>query len=137
RMNVKEADFVSFSFHPQVHAFDDTTLLENTETVEYLVESAKALYHLPVHISAITLKARSNPYASESSARTISIENQRDSRQKTDFLATWTDSLFEYLAIAGVSAISCFQTVGDLGIMDEKGNEFPIYESLRKYLTNH
>jgi D-apionolactonase len=136
RFDAKEADFISFSFDPQQHANDDLSIFENTETVKYLVESAREIYQKPIHISPILLKRRFNPYATDPSALKVPIENQIDSRQKTIFLAQWTKSLIENLAISGVASVTLFQTHGDLGIMNEDGDLYPVFQEIKNSLTN-
>lgn len=131
RFDAKAADFISISFDPQVHANDDLTIMENAETVKYLVETAMEIYKKPVHISPILLKRRFNPYATDPKAINIPIENQVDSRQQSDFLANWVDVLIKNLKISGVESITLFQTHGQLGIMDENGEPFPVFENLK------
>lgn len=132
RFEVKEADFISLSFNPQEHASDDLSILENAETVKYIVESVKEIYQKPVHFSPIMLKRRFNPYATDQAAINIPIENQLDARQKTDFLADWTQLIFENLSKSGVASVNIFQTAGALGLMDENGNEYLVYQAIKK-----
>jgi D-apionolactonase len=129
RFEAKDADFIQFCYQPQEHAFDDLTLLENTETVIYQFESAKAIYQKPVHISPISLKRRFNPYATDKNAIKMSTEQQIDHRQKTVFLKDWTEKLKQNLAKSGVESVTIFQTHGDLGIMDENGKVFSVFEA--------
>lgn len=132
RFEVKEADFISLSFNPQEHASDDLSILENAETVKYIVESVKKIYQKPVHFSPIMLKRRFNPYATDQAAINIPLENQLDARQKIDFLADWTQRLFENLLKSGVASVNIFQTAGALGLMDENGNEYPVYQAIKR-----
>jgi D-apionolactonase len=131
RIDYELADFISISFDPQQHAFDDLTIIENAEAVKYIVESATEIHNKPIHLSPIFLKRRFNPYATDPAAINIPIENQMDSRQKSVFLANWVDILIKHLAISGVESISIFQTHGQLGVMDDEGNPYPVYESLK------
>ena len=133
RFDAKDADFIALSFDPQEHANDDLTILENAETVKYMVESITEIYQKPVHFSPIILKRRFNPYATDKAAVNVSFENQMDSRQKTDFLAKWTALLLENLAKLGAESATLFQTVGELGIMDETGNEYPVFNEIKNY----
>lgn len=132
RFEAKEADFITLSFDPQEHANDDLTILENAETVKYMVESIEEIYQKPVHFSPIILKRRFNPYATDKSAVNVPFESQMDARQKTDFLAEWTALLFENLAKSGAEFVTLFQTAGELGIMDESGNEYPVFNEMKK-----
>lgn len=130
RFDVGEADFVSFSFDPQEHAFDDLSLLENTETVQYSVASAENLYGKPVHLSFIALRKRSNPYATNPVDFVLPLEKQIDSRQKTNFAKVWTAKVLEHLSLTNVVSVTMFRTVGELGIMNEEGEEYPVFEAL-------
>ncbi|AEI50949.1 hypothetical protein [Runella slithyformis] len=130
RFEIGAADFVSCSFHPQEHAFDDLSMMENTETVQYLVESAENLYHKPVHLSFISLKKRTNPYVTNPADFVLPIEKQLDSRQKTDFAKEWATAVLQNLAHTNAVSATLFRTVGALGIMDEEGEEYPVYQAL-------
>jgi D-apionolactonase len=134
--DAKHADFISFAFDPQEHATDNLTILENAETVKYQVESAIKIYNKPIHISPILLKGRFNPYATDENARIISIEDQKDFRQKTDFLAKWAEKLFENSGNSCVESVSFLETHGELGIMDLESNQYPVYEKIKDFLIN-
>ncbi|MEZ4901711.1 MAG: hypothetical protein R2822_08120 [Spirosomataceae bacterium] len=110
RFQAGEADFISFSYHPQVHAFDDLSLMENTETLRYQIESATNLYHKPVHISFISLHKRANPYATNIADVSVSIEKQIDSRQKTTFGAAWLKAVLRSLSQTEVASVTIFRT---------------------------
>ncbi len=131
-------DFYSFSANPQVHAFDDLTIFENTQTFEYVVKSAQRLSGgKPLHISPITLKPRSNPDAT----RKISPEEQEkkrlDHRHNQPFNALWTLAVLKQLAQAGIAQATFFQTVGKEGVLDENKKEiFPVYEVFA-FLARH
>jgi D-apionolactonase len=128
RFDAAAADFISMSFSPTEHATDDLTIMENAETVKYLVQSTIAMYGKPVHLSPIALKRRFNPYSTEKTAVNISIEYQKDERQKTEFMAKWTKALKENLEKSGVESVTLFQTHGELGIMNASGVKYPVYK---------
>lgn len=130
RFEAGAADFVSFSFHPQEHAFDDLSLMENTETVQYLVESAEKMYQKPVHLSFISLRKRTNPYVTNPADFVLPITKQLDDRQKTDFAKDWAASVLRHLAQTDAVSATLFRTVGELGIMNEEGEEYPVYQAL-------
>ncbi|MGL4631862.1 MAG: hypothetical protein ACRCVT_11735 [Leadbetterella sp.] len=129
--DIEEADYICLSFDPQEHAFDDLSIMENTESVKYMVESLRVMYNKPVHFCPITLKRRYNPYATDSLEVVIPIQNRIDPRQKTDFLADWTSKMIQELCYAGVESATFYETVGDLGIMDLDGNTYPVYDRLK------
>jgi hypothetical protein len=131
RFEAGDADFITFSYHPQVHAFDDLSLMENTETLIYQVESAEKLYQKPVHISFISLRQRANPYAANVADISVPIDKQADSRQKTAFGAAWVNSVLEHLSATNVASVTLFRTVGELGLISSEGEPYPIFECLR------
>ena len=131
RFEAGEADFITFSYHPQEHAFDDLSLMENTETLRYLVESAEKLYQKPGHVSFISLRKRANPYATNPEDFAVPVDKQADSRQKTEFGAEWTDSVLAHLAQTTVASVTLFRTVGELGVLNSAGNPYPAFDRLR------
>lgn len=73
-------DFVSYSINPQVHAFDDASLVENAAAQAETVHSAKHKFNKPVHVSPVTLKMRYNADATDKTSFTLP---PADERQKT------------------------------------------------------
>lgn len=130
RFEAGAADFVSCSFHPQEHAFDDLSMMENTETVRYLVESAENLYQKPVHLSFISLRKRTNPYVTNPADFVLPIDKQLDSRQKTAFAKEWATSVLQQLAHTNAVSATMFRTVGELGIMNDEGEGYPVFEAM-------
>ncbi len=119
-MHAPLPDFISFSINPQVHAFDNLTLIENMEAQYDAVISAKKLYPtLPVHISPVTLKPRFNPNSKEYLSGNLQYDRNPDRRQHTLFALAWTLGSIRNLAAAGAAAITFFQSVGDNGIISE------------------
>jgi D-apionolactonase len=131
RFEAGEADFITFSYHPQVHAFDDMSLMENTETLLYQIESAEKLYQKPVHVSFISLRQRANPYAANLADFVIPIEKQADTRQKTSFAAEWTNHVLRYLSQTSVHSVTLFRTVGALGVLSASGLPFPVFNVIK------
>jgi hypothetical protein len=132
RFEAGDADFITFSYHPQVHAFDDLSLMENTETLRYQVESAEKLYAKPVHVSFISLRQRANPYAANAADILVPIDKQADGRQKTEFGAAWVKSVLAHFSTTNVASATIFRTVGELGLLSLEGNPYPIFECLRR-----
>ncbi|MFN8343898.1 MAG: hypothetical protein U0X91_02785 [Spirosomataceae bacterium] len=131
RFEAGEADFITFSYHPQVHAFDDLSLMENTETLRYQIESAEELYQKPVHVSFISLRQRANPYAANPADVAVPVNRQADPRQKSAFGADWTDSVLTNLAQTNVASMTLFRTIGELGVLNSQGNPYPVFDRLR------
>ncbi|GAB3546773.1 hypothetical protein [Spirosoma fluminis] len=117
RFDFSRIDFVTYSINPQVHAFDDQTLLENVAAQADTVRSARELSGgKPVHISPITLRPRFNP---DAKMQTLPRKPPADPRQTTDFGATWTRQSLETLTRAGAASVTYFETHGPRGLMGQ------------------
>jgi D-apionolactonase len=134
RFRPAEADYICFALDPQEHASDDLTILENTETLEHLVRSTKAIYGdaMPVHLSPITLRKRFNPYATNSKDLFIEEGKKADPRQKDTIAALFTFGCICRLTRGGAAAVTFFQTVGEQGIISALGEPYPVYDVLKK-----
>lgn len=132
---MKSMDFAVYSINPQIHAFDLASIVETLEALPATVESAQQIVEsLPLHVGPITFKPRVNPYAAnEAEARKAEIRsNQRDERLQTWFGAGWTLGAIHQLGQAGVSAITLYEDIGELGIIAAGGgNVHPVYEILQ------
>jgi D-apionolactonase len=130
-------DFISFGLHPQEHAFDDLTIVENMEAQRHTVKSTFAIYgdNIDVHISPVTIRRRFNPYATNPDEVSKSNEERADPRQQTAFLPAWTFGSFCSLALGKCSSVTYFQTAGKQGVISSEGVLYPVYESL-KMLTH-
>lgn len=123
-------DFCSFSANPQVHAFDDKSILETTVTFGWMIKSVRTfLEGKPIHISPITLRPRSNPDA----IRPIPPDEQErmrlDSRHNQLFNAFWTFGAIKHLTESGAAQVTFFQTLGNEGVLDQDRKiTFPVYE---------
>jgi hypothetical protein len=130
-----ELDFISYTIYPQVHGFDDKTLIENLEGQRYTATSAKAIFpDKDVHVSPISFRARFNPNATNENEKIQSPESQIDPRQRSDFGAVWTLGSIKQLIEGGASSITYFQVCGALGIVSAEGTPYPIYNALQKLL---
>ena len=120
-------DFASYAIHPQEHAFDSLSLIENMAAQKDTVESAAEIYAgKKIAISPVTLRRRFNPYA-QNKEDIIRTNSQRsDPRQGSLWCAGWTLGSIKYLSEAGAGFISFFQTVGKQGICDDDGNLYPV-----------
>ncbi len=112
RPSAAELDQVSFSLNPQVHAFDDATLVENLSSLASLAESARAVVgSCPLALSPVTLAARPRP----SSASPVA---EADPRHAAAFGAVWTAGLLAAAAEAGFASLTLFEAVGPRGVVD-------------------
>ncbi len=108
------ADFLFYPANPQVHLFDDATLIENLEAQGDTVRCARRFSGgRPVAVTPVTLKPRFIPSAP-------------DARQKTLFGAAWTVGSLKSLAEAGASSVTYFETRGVL----EGDRVFPLHHVL-------
>jgi hypothetical protein len=136
RFDATALDFVSFAIHPQEHAFDDLTLIENLGGQEDVIFSAKAIYpDRAVNVSPITLRKRFNPAASDPKNIVMTETERTDPRQSTPLCAVWTLGSIKHLTEAGAAAVTYFQTHGTQGILSVDGVPYPVGEALQKVLA--
>jgi D-apionolactonase len=128
----READASpAFSLNPQVHAFDDLSLVENLEAQPWALRTARAFSDRPVAISPITLRPRFTPDAAD---RVViganGLPEHVDVRQQTLFGAAWTlGSLARLLPLEGVHSLTYYEAAGLAGVLD--GDlVFPLYHVL-------
>jgi len=118
----------AFSINPQVHAFDDLSLIENLEAQPEAVRSAQNISEAKIFISPVTLRPRSNPNVSAPAAEPSDrLPSSVDPRQRTLFGAAWTvGSLARLLPLNGIQSVTYYETIGWQGLMEaEAGNPLP------------
>ncbi|HVF26601.1 MAG TPA: hypothetical protein VM943_00070, partial [Pyrinomonadaceae bacterium] len=126
------ADFVSYSVNPQVHAFDNWTLIENLQGQAETIRSARQFLNgLPLAISPITLRPRFNPNAAvspnaEASEVSGDLPDAVDARQMSLFGAAWTIGSLKQVAEGGVYSATYYETSGWRGVMETtEGSPLP------------
>lgn len=145
----KGMDVLCFSLNPQVHAFDNLSLVENLESHGDVVASAIAVGgDCPVAVTPISLRRRSNPDATgpDTLAAADRLPANVDVRQVTLFAAAWTVGSLSRLCHADF--LTYFETHGWRGVMqgDEdpalprlfpgrKGEIYPVYHVLKSMLS--
>ena len=145
RPNPTTLDFVSYSINPQVHAFDDASLVETLACQATTVESARLFMgDRPISISPVTLRPRFNPDAT-AAADDTSADAMRDTvdpRQMSLFGAAWMVGSLAALASSGVTSATYYETSGARGVMETPtgspwsafssipGGVFPLYHVL-------
>ncbi len=114
-------DIVCYPMNPQVHAFDDATLVETLEGQSETVKSARRFSgDRALVVSPVTLKPR-----------TGRVPPDADPRQASLFGAGWTLGSVKHLAEAGVRGVTYFETTGKRGVLDPApGGVFPLYHAL-------
>jgi hypothetical protein len=119
---VEGTDGICYSVNPQVHTFDDQSVLDNLEGQFYTVQAARSLGHgAPVYVTPITLRPRLNPDRPEKF-------HGPDARQKSLLGAVWTLGSIIRLAEAGAAGATYFELTGGCGIMERGGKRvFPLF----------
>ncbi|MBI1928100.1 hypothetical protein HYR99_28130, partial [Candidatus Poribacteria bacterium] len=129
RPPVEALDGVCYSINPQVHAFDNASLVETLETQARTVDSARQFVgNLPVMVTPITLKPRFNPNATGPEPEPLpgELPSPVDVRQMSLFGAGWTLGSLKYQAESGVYSTTYYETTGWRGVMEtEHGSPVP------------
>lgn len=141
--------FIAFSVNPQVHAWDDTTVMQNTCTLGVIAQQARALYpDAFLELSPLTLRPRWNPNATEPDVdvSNTALPSRVDARQCTPFAAAWTVMALSALANASaLDSATLFEATGWEGLIERAagtpqpedfaslpGQPFPVYDVLRR-----
>jgi hypothetical protein len=120
-----ELEFVAYAINPQVHAFDDLSIVETIGVQSATVTSAAALAGgRPIVAGPLTLRPRFHAYA------TAPEPPEADPRQATPFTAAWTVGSLHRLAAAGAAALTYFETAGPGGVVEDSGAPYPVYDAL-------
>ena len=146
RPPLDQLDGLCYSINPQVHAFDDASLVESLEAQGETVRSAREFSGgKPIVVSPITLRPRFNPNATGPAGEPApgTLPAQVDPRQLSLFGAGWTLASVKHLAEAGAASLTYFETVGWRGVMEhgagapdpdlfpsEPDTVFPVYHLL-------
>ena len=124
-----DADFISWSMNPQVHAFDDTSIAETPEAAAHQVASVRKYFPgKPLVVSPITLKPRFNPNATgpDPVVPPGELPPQVDPRQLSLFAAAWTLAMIKALAESGADSATFYETTGWRGVMEaQAGSTLP------------
>jgi D-apionolactonase len=118
----------AYSINPQVHAFDDRTLMENLEAQTATIDSGLQLCPEGLFLSPITLRPRFNPNATVEVRHSAGeLPSAVDRRQRTLVGACWTaGSLATLLRCHGVASLTYFETTGWRGVMEtSRGSPLP------------
>jgi len=140
------ADQVVFSVNPQIHAFDDTSLMETLRIQRLCVENAARLSGgKPIVVSPVTLKPRFNAVATGPVPPPApgELPDQVDPRQMSLFGAAWTLGSLANLAQSGATSLTYYETTGWRGVLETAagppvpqrfaplpGCAFPLYHPL-------
>lgn len=115
-----------YSITPQIHAFDNTTMVENLAAQPTTVDSARQICPQSVVISPITLRPHYlSPQTQYTREATPSgqLPPDVDPRQATLFAAGWTIGSLGQLTTTGqVHSLTYFETVGWRGILPSQSS---------------
>jgi hypothetical protein len=120
---------VWFSMSPQVHATDDTTMMENLAAQPHVLASIRSWAGpVPVTVSPVTLKTRFThlPEGESGEDGNEALPEDVDPRQSSLLAAGWTLGSLKHLAEGGVASITYYETAGWRGVMEtEAGSPLP------------
>jgi hypothetical protein len=117
-------EVLCFSVNPQVHAFNNRSLVETLETQPQMVASARQFAgSARIAVGPITLKPRFNAVATapEGPPPPGELPPQVDPRQCWPFAAAWTLGSIAQLAAADAEIATYYETTGWLGVMETAG----------------
>lgn len=126
---VSGVDGLIFSINPQVHAFDNASVVETLVTIAAMVATARDFGGgKPISIGPITFKMRSNPYATAAPKPTPpgQLPLQVDPRQMSLFGAAWTLGCLAELATSDVESATFYETTGWRGVIDTDAGTLPV-----------
>jgi hypothetical protein len=139
-------DLITYSLNPQVHAFDNTSMVETLPVQTLTLANVRQFSggRMPM-VSPVTLRMRFNPAATSTDPTPLPNElpPQVDPRQMSLFGAGWTLGSIKHLAEGGAYSVTYYETTGWLGVMETDagssqpelfpslpGSVFPLYHIL-------
>jgi D-apionolactonase len=129
RPDVTAFDAIAFSINPQVHSFDERSLVENLQGQADTVKTAQAFCgSRSISVSPITLKPRFNPDAAGPEPPPLpgELPSAVDARQMSLFAAAWTLGSVKQLTSAGVASLTFYETTGWRGVKEiNRGSLLP------------
>lgn len=117
-------DALTLAINPQVHAFDNASLVETLLGQSQVIASAiKLAEGRPVRVSPVTFKMRFNPYATGPAPdqKPGDLPPQVDVRQMSLFGAGWALGSLSALMAGGAASLTFFETTGWRGVMETEG----------------
>ena len=126
----EDMGIVCYSINPQVHAFDNLSLIETLSAQPETIKSARRFSNNKlIAVTPITLKMRFNPnrcYFLKRTWKSNQIPAQVDVRQMSLFGAGWTVGSLKYLCESETHSLTYYETTGWRGVMEtEYGSPVP------------
>ncbi len=143
----KSIEVIGFAINPQIHAFDNASMVETLQIHADVVNSTRQFAgERPLAIGPITLAPQFiNGEDPPGGPPAGPLPTYVDPRQVEPFTAAWTLGSVKYLADAGAHSATFFETVGWNGIMDaddvsarpaafpsRPGEVFPVFQLLKE-----
>jgi hypothetical protein len=112
---------LAYAINPQVHAFDEISIVETLPIHGDTVRTARSFAPgRRVIVSPVTLRQRFNPAAADPATASAS-EPSVDERQPSLFAAGWLLGSLASFARAGADSVTYFETVGPRGVLGPAG----------------
>lgn len=131
-------DAITYPITPQVHAFDNASIIETIPTQGLTVREARRIGNgLPVYVGPVTLRPRFNAYgAPRPDGGLDNAALRADPRQGSWFAAAWMLASIAALARNGAASIAYFEATGPAGVIaspiaDEAQPMSPVELTLR------
>lgn len=140
---IEGVEGLAFSLNPQLHAFDDLSLMENLAAQPETIRTVRSFAGLlPVAVTPITLRPR--PTATREGAMLGSTEglpSDVDPRQCALLGAAWSLASIGLLSRAGAASLTYFETTGWGGVAETEHPTHPsthfVYPALSPYPLFH
>jgi hypothetical protein len=146
RPDADAVDAIAYPITPQVHAFDEASIVESAQMQAQTVRTALSFSSgRPVVVTPVTLLPRFNPSATQPEADVTpgALPPEVDLRQMSLFAAAWTVASVKYLAEGGAQSVTYYETTGWRGVIEtdegptlserfpsRAGMAFPVYHVL-------
>jgi len=144
---VNDLEVVTFTINPQVHAFDNLSIVECISAQTDVVRSARGLIgERPLAVGPITLRQQWNPNATSAPPEPgpDELPSSVDPRQLSLFAAAWTVGSLKRMADEAVDVVTYFELQGWKGLVEARehltrrelfpsdpGQIFPVYYVFR------
>ncbi len=142
--DLRSSDFVAFPVSPQVHAFDDASVMESIEILPTMVETAALVAPgRPVIVGPVSLRPLFDPDLSEPPTPIPDeLPARYDQRQASTFAAAWSVGTLAALASAHVAAITLHEAAGPGGLVaaaqrprvplsGAPGSRYPVFHAVQ------
>ena len=116
RPDYSRIDGVVFALNPQVHAADDTSLMQNVKTIPHIVDFARAVFgNIEIAVSPVDLVGVNGPFPAGPNDEGAANE---DPRQWSAFAAAWTLAALGEMAGCGTTSATLYELTGARGLVD-------------------